>query len=300
VEANSLFLALQPDLIKPGLRMAGVDIGGTKTSTIKIIEGRAVIVKKATPAQAPSAEIARWLNDLVREITTFADQIMVSVPGIVRDGAVVDCDVVPGLIGWRTPPELQAGLVNDAVASLVGARALSGDQGGAVCIAVGTGIGGAWASDSAPTQIVPMEVGALPTDVTAGTLKLDDIASGRALCRAIGCDTDSLPSIVAAGSNTVLRHVAQAGRALGVAVGGMVNLLSPTRVLLVGGLVQVDIYWRAVQDGAKVAAIPELAQNCRIERPINGEHAAVVGAFLLSQSILNHNAGPSPLKSGAE
>ncbi len=295
MHVSGISLALQPHLIGSGLRLAGVDIGGTKTSTIKILNGRVVIAKDATPAQAPPGEIAKWLNNVISELGAVVDHIMVSVPGIVRDGAVIDCDVVPGLVGWTMPNDLQAGVVNDAVASLVGARVLSGEDGGGVCIAVGTGIGGAWASDRAPTKILSMEPGALPADLSSGILKLDDIASGRALCRVIGCDTEELPSIVAAGSPAVLRHVADAGRALGVAVGGIVNLLSPSRVLFVGGLVQVDTYWHAVQAGASATALPALAQNCRIERPANGEHAAVVGAFILSKPIMKNTNGQKSL-----
>jgi 3-oxoacyl-[acyl-carrier protein] reductase len=266
----------------PAVGAVGIDIGGTKTAIAVNDKDGFVIERIPTPAAASALEIDEWITALIERFGG-AEQACIAVPGIVRDDIVIACDVVPGLTGW-SPTEKTGrpvALVNDAVASLLGARQLADYKGGCLLVAAGTGIGGAFAPSPSQTDILSLEPGYTPATVLGRmpVLQLDDVASGRAICSKLDCRLAELPRMLARGNAAAIAACDEAGEALGRAIGGWINLLAPPRTLVVGGLSQSEPYWTALQRGVQQTRMPGLAEACTIEQVGHGQFAGVVGAY---------------------
>lgn len=270
--------------MEPAAIMIGIDIGGTKTAIAKFAGDAIAITRVPTPAGFDADGIAGWLDQLLRELPQAA-RVTVSVPGIVRGGRVVACDVVPGLTGWRGgQADLDLALTNDSVASLVGARALSAAEGACLLIAAGTGIGGAFAVDGSHQRVLTLEPGYTPITVLNDAIprRLDDVASGKAICAELGCSLSDLQRLLVKDDQAAVALCRRAGTILGRAIGGWINLLAPPRVLVVGGLADAGPFWEGVQLGTGLTQMPELAATCLVQRVEHGAHAGVLGALAMA------------------
>ena len=265
--------------------MVGIDIGGTKTAIARVASDGIVITRVPTPARLDADGIAGWLDQLLGELPQGA-RVTVSVPGIMRGGRVVACDVVPGLVGWRGgQADLDLAMTNDAVASLVGARMLAAIEGPCLLIAAGTGLGGAFSADGAShRQALTLEPGYTPVTVLNDAIprRLDDVASGRAICAELQCSLSELHKLLVKGDLAAVALCRKAGTMLGRAIGGWINLLAPPRVLVVGGLADAAPYWEGVQLGAGLTQMPELAAACQVQRVEQGAQAGVLGALAMA------------------
>lgn len=121
---------------------------------------------------------------------------------------------------------------------------------------------------------VAAEIAALAAREDAPNIKancgsdLDKIKSG-AIARAI-----------AAGDRMVEQVVRRAAFHVGIAVGNLINILSPEAVVLGGGMVEAmeDIYLEEVGRAVKQHAMPFLRKNVKITAAKLGDHAVVMGA----------------------
>ena len=102
--------------------------------------------------------------------------------------------------------------------------------------------------------------------VTHGHLALRDLVA-RALAGDPGCR----------------RVVTDAGRHIGVAVAGVVNLLNPERVSIGGTLARTgDLLLDPIREGVERCAIPSAAASVEIVPGSLGEDADVVGAMAVA------------------
>jgi 3-oxoacyl-[acyl-carrier protein] reductase len=290
---EQITLPWRSSLLAPGV--VGIDIGGTKTAIAIKGQDGLVIERIPTPAAATAREIDEWITALVERFGD-AKQACIAVPGIVRDDMVIACDVVPGLSGWRAVGATShITLVNDAVASLLGARRLTDYEGGCLLVAAGTGIGGAFAPSASEDNILSMEPGYTPVTVLGQSTPstLDEVASGRAICAKLDCRLAELPRMLARGNAAALDACTEAGEALGRAIGGWINLLAPPRTLLVGGLSQSEPYWAALNRAVADTRMPGLAKACTVEQVGHGQFAGVVGAYCRAMSRSGAAAHPS-------
>ena len=262
--------------------MIGIDIGGTKTAIARYAEGVVQLQTVPTPARDAAPQLGAWLDALIGPRGA-GQRVTVSVPGVVRDNRVAVCDVVPALAAWEPQVSgVELHFVNDAIASLVGARALSGVRGRCLLLAAGTGIGGAFALDASLDTVMPLEPGYTPLCLTnEGASRLDDVASGRAICDSLACERSALPRRLLDGDVEAYAACKRAGQVLGRAIGGWINLFAPPQVLVVGGLANAAPYWEGVQLGVRQTQASELAR-CPVERVEYGAHAAVLGALALA------------------
>lgn len=264
--------------------MIGIDIGGTKTAIARLSDKGITVTRVPTPAGLDAGGIAGWLDQVLGELPQGA-RVTVSVPGIVRGGRVVACDVVPGLAGWRGgQADLDIALTNDAVASLVGARVLAATEGPCLLIAAGTGLGGAFTVDGSHAGVLTLEPGYTPVTVLNDAIprRLDDVASGRAICAELNCNLSDLQKLLVKGDLAAVALCRKAGTMLGRAIGGWINLLAAPRVLVVGGLADAAPYWEGVQLGVGLTQMPELAATCLAQRVEYGAHAGVLGALAMA------------------
>jgi glucokinase len=92
-----------------------------------------------------------------------------------------------------------------------------------------------------------------------------------------------LAEAIQAGDQAIETIVRRAARYIGIAIGSLVNLLSPDCVVLGGGMVEAmeDIFLAEAREALKHHAMPYLAQRVEIMPARLGDDAVALGAALL-------------------
>jgi len=105
------------------------------------------------------------------------------------------------------------------------------------------------------------------------------------LLEAVGTDlsdirSGALAASVAGGDQAVEQILREAARQIGIAVGGVVNLLSPDKVVLGGGLVEAmpELFVEEVKKAARKRAMPSFADTFTVVAAELGDDASVLGA----------------------
>jgi glucokinase len=92
-------------------------------------------------------------------------------------------------------------------------------------------------------------------------------------------DAHAVGDAAAHGDAMSIRLYAEAGRALGLAIGSQVNLLSPEVVVVGGGLINSgDLLFAPLHAGVREIAFAAPLQRCRIVPAALGTDAGLVGA----------------------
>jgi glucokinase len=296
----------------------GADLGGSKLAVGLVDADGRVLRHNVVPILASRGvpAVLEELAVLVRELCDEADAqhlhvrgVGVATAGLVCpvDGAVVaTTESLPGFGGFHLKEQLggllaaDVTVVNDVQAMALG-EALFGaarGAGDALCVAVGTGIGGALTSGgkvSSGHHGFAGDVGHVLVDVSPSARRcpcgrvghLEAYASGPALSSAyelragaLGLAGNLRPVVERAkcGDELAREVLAEGARLLGRAVGGLVNLLDPELVVFGGGLVQLseDLFWGPVAEHLRQEVRAPYAP--RVERAYLGTKAALVGA----------------------
>lgn len=295
--------------------MIAVDLGGTKIRAGVVDGGRVAHVHStATPAHRGAVAVLDAVADLVTRVyTTAASQgltpraLGVGSAGVIDPdrGVVVSAtDALPGWAGTdlvtqlRLRTRLPVRAVNDVHAHALGEAHFGAATGTAdsMLVAVGTGIGAGvichgrlvTGRNAAAGHIghVPCALAAdLPCPCGAAG-HLEAIASGPAVLaeyrrsggRSAASSTQSLVAEARDGNPVARAAFATAGRALGSALGGLANVLSPEVIILGGGLVGAgDLWWPHVQRAFDQELIPAL-RSIQLQQAQLGGDAALIGA----------------------
>ncbi|MGG5260548.1 ROK family protein [Phycicoccus avicenniae] len=244
------------------------DVGGTKV-LLRAVDERGTVRAEERHVTGPEAD-GPWLDRLIGRFVDRHDevgQVAVAVPGLVdADHRVVLSDVLPRLAGWS--PVRADLVVNDVRAALAAVRAEEPGVEDLAVVVVGTGIAAAVLTGGRVLTGVrgwAGELGSVPVDLTGGSdLRLDDVASGRAIVRALGVTGEEVARRLAGGDPATREVVSVAGSALGRAVGSLVTLLAPARVVLAGGTTRFAGYAEAALAAAADVALPESWAGCRV------------------------------------
>jgi len=95
----------------------------------------------------------------------------------------------------------------------------------------------------------------------------------------VDIDTRAVREAAASGDELAVRLFAEAGRALGRAIGGLINLLSPEVVAIGGGVAQAgELLLSPLRSGVGEIAFDAAAGRCRIVPAGLGTGAGLVGA----------------------
>lgn len=219
----------------------------------------------------------------------------IAVPGIVENDTVIACDVLPGLVGWNANTLLsqkvgQISLANDAKAALHATVIdLTRDK-TAIAVMVGTAIGcglmidgkvfrgaGGWAG----------ELGYWPVQTSDSQWsRLDEIAGGRHMANRLNVGGNQLALLSHQGHPAALEVIAEGGRALGRALGGVINLLNPHRLSVGGGTLKLVGYWAEAQTHIKATAIPSMLEECEIWTVHELEDLVAMGAAHIALTAL--------------
>ncbi|WP_029251798.1 ROK family protein [Paraoerskovia marina] len=294
-----------------GTTYLGIDIGGTKTCVATVTaDGRVVESwQSPTPAtQGPDAILAR-AADLVRAAcgSRPVERVGVGTAGVVDhvSGRILSAtDALPGWAGTDVVGGLSA-LLDDADVAVVNdvhAFALGEGRAGAarsarnyLAVTVGTGVGGAVVVDGrlvhgahdVAGHLGHMTVpGADGVPCPCGRLgHLEAVASGPGILqtyRALGGVADDARGVARAlvtGDRRAADAVRRAGRALGTALGSLVNVLDPEVVVLGGGAAAIPGLREAAEESLRETAMPSLATVPLRRAELDA--SAAVGAALL-------------------
>jgi predicted NBD/HSP70 family sugar kinase len=179
-------------------------------------------------------------------------------------------------------PGVKTALLNDTAAALEAARADFQPTATAALVMVGTAIGAAFQMDGAIAKGAKGwagELGYMPVrSPTGGVQHLDSVSGGAASLRQSGLSAPELSARLADGDESVRALVGEAGRALGLALATLVNLLNPELIVLGGGTLAYIGYVEAALAEAEVWSFPALWQCCRIVVSPHGERLVALGA----------------------
>ena len=275
-------------------------------------------VRHDTPAaQGPEAVLAAVAR-AVTEATGGATPggVGIGIPGPL-DPVAGRVYAAPNLHGWQDVPAQQiledrlgcpVALQNDA--NLAGfAEWIAGAGQGArdmVFVTASTGVGGGLVLDGelySGAAGTAAEIGHMVVDIDGPPCSqghagcLEGTASGTAIARrahALLCagehsslqaldaaevDARAVAAAAAAGDQLALRLYRDAGRALGLAIGGLLNLLSPEVVVIGGGLINAGaLLFDPLRAGIGEIAFAAPLARCRVVPAALGTDAGLVGA----------------------
>ncbi|MBB2968318.1 ROK family protein [Leifsonia aquatica] len=285
-----------------------------------------------TPAAAGPEAVLATVIGLAAEVIAAAPEALAGDAPLVGVGigaaGVVDprtrtvlsaTDTLPGWAGTRIGAEAETALgLPVAVDNDVRAHALGEARFGAgrarssvLLVAAGTGVGGALIVGGVPlvgASSAAGHFGHLPAVEAQGLHctcgrqgHVETIAAGPAIHAAYlrrgGTapvpDARAVFALAEAGDPLALSVVATAGRALGRAIGGLLNALDPDVVVVGGGLSQTsELWWGPLRDGVAAEAI-DLVRDRPVVPAALGTVAALAGAGALAFDAAVAAAPPS-------
>mgnify|MGYP001057097949 CR=1 FL=1 len=288
----------------------GLDIGGTKIAAGLVdADGEVTgLTSAATPIEGGQPAIVAGVLRLAQEVRrdTAIDAVGVGTAGVVDPLTQIVSSATDVLPGWRgadlaAPLSESLGVpvtvINDVHAHGLGEAHFGAGRGrrSVLVVAAGTGIGGAIVVDG---HLMTGESGAaghighVSVPQAAGmvcscgrTGHVEAIASGAAMARNYQAAAVLDRPLAAAEivrlvsvDDRAREVVTSAGFALGVSVGGLVNTLNPSVVVVTGGLAgSPQIWWDSVRGGFAETVLPALAQTPIVAGGVT-DAAGVIGA----------------------
>lgn len=299
-------------------RMIGVDLGGTKI-VAALVDHTGQVTHRCrvpTPAREGREAVMRALLNLLRRTADQAppgvsvEAIGIGTAGVVDRGGVIagSTDAIPGWAGAQIAATVHREMgapvrvVNDVVAFLLGELRFGAakDARNVLAVTVGTGIGGAVLIDGHLLhghRNVAGHVGHAISPAATGRLcscgrtgHVEAVASGPAIAadyaRRRGRSGLTLHEVTAAereGDPLAREALAQAGTALGVTLGGLVNVLAPELVLGGGGVIaHAPTVLHALLRAVPTCTIQVLS-DVRVTSGELGADAALLGAAELAR-----------------
>ena len=298
----------------------GIDIGGTKIAAGLVTVTGALTLKQifATPAASGADSILQTAITAGQDVLTAArrEGLEVIAAGAGSAGHVnrergtisYASELLPGWSGLDLARELRAALalpvsVENDVNAMALAEAHFGagrDFRDALYITVGTGIGGALIVDGQirhGTTWTAGELGHLVVDWD-GTRRcncgqpghLEAYVAGPALaaryCERAGTgqplDLVTVAARARAGDVLAAETIAEGARILGLALGGLLNVLDPQALIVGGGVAELqDLWWPSLEVALRANPMPGPARVA-LHRAMLGVDAVLIGAAWLA------------------
>jgi len=290
-------------------RAIGVDIGGTRTKLVLLEAPGTVIEAREIGSDFATAEAVVEVITMETAVWRQLDEgtppsLGLAVPGLVeRDaGRVLSAPNLKVLdnfaiaIALEATTGLHVEVDNDAHTFGLAEAHLGAAAGydSAVCLTVGTGVGGAiihagtvWRGHGG----LAGELGHLVLDPEASQFFEQEVGGGavvaeyRRLAENPTADVDAevVARFADSGDNAARQALALCGRRLGVGLAILVNLLNPQRIVIGGGVVDAGEWFLgpARIEGERRAWAESWAQ-CEVVPAALGPMAGAIGAALLS------------------
>ena len=268
--------------------LVGVDIGGTKVLLMVLRRGSREVRRVPTGQGIGPEFVEREVRSLLSGLDAPPAALGVALPCLVgTDGAVTGCDTFPRLEGWRAEdafadlgcPVLA---LNDADAALAEETHDLDPDATAAIVMAGTWIGTAVRANGGPLRGArgwAGEFGYAPIALQGGRVaRLDELAGGGAIARRLGTDGAGLHGRTLQGDPEALAAVREAGRALGLGLAALVNLLNPELLVLGGGALELPGYREAALETAEQYSLPDPWRVCTMRPARAGEAVVASGA----------------------
>jgi glucokinase len=306
----------------------GVDLGGTKIAAVLVDETGGIITsaRRGTPQESPPETVVAQVAELVEELAGGMDGRELCGVGV---GVAGQIDLASGVVHhapnlrWTEFPfaaalaarcgDLPVAVLNDVQAATYGewTHGAARDAANAVCVFVGTGVGGGivaggllqHGAGGSAGEIGHMPIsrdgpvcrcgarGCLEAYVGGWAIArraYDAVAShpelGAAILELTGGDPALITAAVVAeaahtGDPLARELVREAGAALALGCIGVVNVLNPEVLILGGGVVDgLPELTDMVRDQVGMWALPSAARDVRVLRGRLGANAGAVGA----------------------
>ncbi len=305
----------------------GIDIGGTKILFAAVDSDGNILEKDIIPT--PTFDSKQIIQVIENYISFYKEKykiigIGIGVPGIcdVEKGIAIYAANVPSLRNlnlvrlFSDKFKIPVYIDNDVRVATLGEKWYGAGRNyeTIICITLGTGIGSGiilkgklWRG----ANYCAGEIGTLKlkdnglTSNWGITGSLEAIASGPAIATTyeklknnvpvMGKVDTTIPASVVfeeakTGNSKALRVVEEAGKYLGIAVAGYVNLINPQMVIIGGGLADVgDIIFKPFMEAYKEYVLFESKRICKIVRAELGNNAGAIGAATMVRYYLNKN-----------
>lgn len=288
----------------------GIDLGGTYTK-LALVGSNGKVFQRSRLSTTAYGTKEKLLKAIVSEIGKILARarlpkrrlagVGIGVPGLVdfKRGLVYDLTNVPG---WKNTPlksllERKLGVPvladNDVNLMALGECRFGAGRGAkyAVCVTLGTGVGGGIIIDGKiyrGPSFSAGEVGHMP-------LKEEGLACG---CGSYGCleryagnryisdEFGSTPETMSAaarkGDRTAIEAWERIGKRVGTTLAGVVNLLNPEKIIIGGGLAGAgEFLFGPIRRTIKRRAMPVPRSAVRIVRARLGNDAGMIGAAAL-------------------
>jgi glucokinase len=264
----------------------GIDIGGSKLLALAIDGDRQISAQIDTGRDFAAADAQAEIDLFIHTLPRIPRSIGIAIPGLVdRQGVVIACDVLPGLVGWQPARALDSicpvTVINDAEAALRQVVSDLQPQAAIVVVMVGTGIGAAIWIDGSIFRGANGWAGELGSIPVGNGRTLDECASGAAILRELGVSIQVMNSLIAGGEIVALETIGRAGTALGMGLATLINLLNPEAIVLAGGTLRWQGYLAAAIESAQRYTLPDLWAACQLQTSPHGGDLVVLGAAQL-------------------
>jgi glucokinase len=299
-----------------------IDIGGTKIAAA-LVNREGVIVHRhvrATHAELGAPAILQTVFEAGREILDRAHREDVPVIGVgIGTGGQVNTDLgsisyasdtLPGWSGLPLADEvrkvlgLNVWVDNDVNAMALGELYFGAGRGyqEALFVAVGTGLGGAivrqgqiwrgtsWTAGEICHMIVAIDGSRRCSCGAMG--HLETYTSGPSIAARYSelagiSEAIDLPAVAARARDNdslALQAIAEGATTLGIALGGLLNVLDPQLLVIGGGVPEIgELWWRPFESGLRANPMPGPARIA-LRRAELGPDAALSGAAWLAFS----------------
>lgn len=293
----------------------GIDIGGTKIRA-GLVDGDRVTDEIAVPTDAHlgADHVLGLLTSLAQEQAGRASAIAVASAGVIKDGAVVSAtDLLPGwtgtdIAGALAPLGLPTVVLGDVHAHGLGEAAYGAGRGydSCLCVAIGTGIGGASISGGEPLvgehglaghigHLLHPDAAALACSC-GGAGHIEPLASGSGVtARYLEATGERLggreiTERAEAGDERAAEILYGSARSLGEVLGGAANLLDPAIIILSGSMTRSGLkWWENLRAGYDNEAMTPARPTELVSGEL-GDYAPLIGAAFAAERNLHDEA----------
>lgn len=286
-----------PPVLSPA--RVGVDIGGTKLLLLAEREGadKPLTGCTATGPDAHPGDIEVAVKRFLTENALAPTSLGIAVPGLVENGQVTICDVLPSLNGWRGLPGngVHHLLVNDIRGALAHETVGFDDTSTVAVVLSGTAIGSAYLHQGRVVRGSrgwAGEIGSMPVPTPEGVFRLDELAGGAAIVKAAGHTPAQVHAALATGDLSVRSVIDAAGEMFGLAIATLVNILNPDVIRVAGGTLGYPGYWDTALATARAHSLPELWQVCTVEQIRDPDLVVARGALGLAAASASGETWP--------
>ena len=294
-----------------------LDLGGTNARFAAVRPDGEILARIRVPTMK-NGTAGQILDLLVKKFGEISEgvgavAIAAAIPALIsaESGVLAKLPNLPSLEGinlsevLKERTGLDTFIENDATAATIGEHWLGASKGfdNVIGITLGTGIGGGLIFNGKPFRGKDGSAGEIghicvePNGVQCGCGSrgcVEQYSSGTAIARMAreaGLDVETSLEVFdlgKIGEKKALDVFASMGRYLGIAIGGLVNLLNPDIIVICGGVtVGWDLFFDSVRDEVKKRAYRDPAERAKIVRGSLGDDAGILGVSRVAFELMS-------------